>query len=143
MADGMVSADMSPTPLGRARGAPSPGLHGGQPCSPFPTIAAVCCKRAGSDPPSLSLESPGTPTPFARAEDSRGHPIPLPSSPTLSDGTAGWGEIPEGYRAFEEIERLNRYRQIRWHCFGVGEFDHRVLADLAGMTPSSVFTELP
>ena len=61
----------------------------------------------------------------------------------LSDGTAGWGRIPKAYRAFEEVERLNRFRQIRWHCFGPGEFDPRVLADLAGMSPQGAFSELP
>jgi hypothetical protein len=56
----------------------------------------------------------------------------------LSDGTSDHGAIPEGYGATAEAEMLNRYRQIRFLCFGIGEFDGRVLGDLAGIGNGSL-----
>jgi len=61
----------------------------------------------------------------------------------LSDGAADEGEIKSAFEAFEEAERWNRYRQIRFHCFGVGDHDPRVLADLAGMVPDGEMRTLP
>jgi hypothetical protein len=61
----------------------------------------------------------------------------------VSDGSGDEGEIKEPFRAFEEAEQWNRVRQISFHCFGVGEHDSRVLADLAGMTPGGSIESLP
>lgn len=61
----------------------------------------------------------------------------------VSDGTADTGEIREAYRVFEEAERWNRYRQIEFDSFGVGRFDSRVLADLAGMIPGGTVRGIP
>jgi hypothetical protein len=61
----------------------------------------------------------------------------------LSDGAADEGEIKSAFEAFEEVERWNRYRQIRFHCFGVGDHDSRVLADLAGMIPDGQLRAIP
>lgn len=61
----------------------------------------------------------------------------------VSDGTADTGEIREAYRVFEEAERWNRFRQIEFDTFGVGRFDSRVLADLAGMIPGGTVRGIP
>jgi hypothetical protein len=62
----------------------------------------------------------------------------------ISDGTCDWGEFADqSHRAFEEAESWNRYRQIRFHAFGVGDHDYRVLANLRGMTPEGAYVVLP
>ena len=61
----------------------------------------------------------------------------------LGDGAADEGMIRSGYEAFSEAERWNHYRQIRFNCFGMGEHDPRVLAELAGMIPDGAFVSLP
>lgn len=61
----------------------------------------------------------------------------------ISDGSADYGEIRDGYRAFEEAELMNRYRQIRFHCVAVGESDTRVLADLAGLASGGRIVAVP
>jgi HEAT repeat protein len=61
----------------------------------------------------------------------------------LTDGTSDTGEIRDAYRAFEEAEAWDRYRQIRFFAFGVGGSDTRVIADLGGMGPGGVATTLP
>ena len=61
----------------------------------------------------------------------------------VSDGYVETGEIRDGYRVFEEAERWNRYRQIRFHCLGVGAQDSRFLAELAGMVPEGAYLSVP
>jgi len=61
----------------------------------------------------------------------------------LSDGAADEGLIRSAFEAFEEAERWNRYRQIRFNTFGMGDHDPRVLADLAGMIPDGEMRSLP
>ena len=61
----------------------------------------------------------------------------------LSDGAADEGLIESAFEAFEEAERWNRYRQIRFNMFGMGDHDPRVLADLAGMIPDGAMRSLP
>jgi len=61
----------------------------------------------------------------------------------LADGAADEGLIKSAFEAFEEAERWNRYRQIRFHTFGIGDHDPRVLADLAGMIPDGTMRSLP
>ena len=61
----------------------------------------------------------------------------------LADGAADEGLIKSAFEAFEEAERWNRYRQIRFNTFGVGDHDPRVLADLAGMIPDGTMRSLP
>jgi hypothetical protein len=61
----------------------------------------------------------------------------------VSDGYVETGEIRDGYRVFEEAERWNRYRQIRFHCLGVGAQDSRFLAELAGMVPEGAYVSVP
>jgi hypothetical protein len=61
----------------------------------------------------------------------------------LADGAADEGLIKSAFEAFEEAERWNRYRQIRFNTFGMGDHDPRVLADLAGMIPDGTMRSLP
>ncbi|MHC4472965.1 MAG: VWA domain-containing protein [Planctomycetota bacterium] len=61
----------------------------------------------------------------------------------VSDGYVETGEIREGHRVFEEAERLNIYRQIRFHCFGMGGHDSRVLGEMSGMVPGGRHVSLP
>jgi hypothetical protein len=61
----------------------------------------------------------------------------------LSDGSSDYGEIKEAYRAFEEAERWNRYRQIQFHCIGVGQHDSRVLGELANLGPGGALASVP
>ena len=61
----------------------------------------------------------------------------------VSDGSSDYGEIKEAYRAFEEAERWNRYRQLQFHCVGVGQHDSRVLGELANMGPGGAIVSIP
>jgi hypothetical protein len=61
----------------------------------------------------------------------------------VSDGSCDYGEIPDGFAALDEAEQLNRFRQIVFHCFGVGEHDSRILGTLAGFAGGGELVALP
>jgi hypothetical protein len=61
----------------------------------------------------------------------------------VSDGYCDYGEIPDGFAALDEAEQLNRFRQIVFHCFGVGEHDSRILGTLAGFAGGGELVALP
>jgi HEAT repeats len=61
----------------------------------------------------------------------------------ISDGTSETGEIIDGTAAVDEVGRLNRYRQIQFLAVGAGEFDSRVLAEVAGLGPGGALIAIP